>query len=121
MIALRYHNMGGVVTARGYWGISDLSSYMFTLWHLGAPAPIGKMEPLPTYELQAERVARASVAAQALRDLLVEKDTLDPAHPGYLIKYRDLESFCMAAVQAVFGAYNAPDEWIHEKLHKKDT
>lgn len=121
-IAMSYTHSGGIITARGYWKTSDLTKYMLRLWAMRAPKEIAKTEALPTYEQKAERIARTSVAAQRVRQILWEKhNTLDPANPGYHISEQDLEGFCLSVVKEVYRVWNAPDEWVHEQLHGEDS
>jgi hypothetical protein len=117
---------GGVLLARRHVESEVFVGRMLAKWKALEPPPIAGTEDLPTYEKVHERVARAAVAAQALKALLDKKYV----HPDcanydterdYLVQTEHVEGFCMAAVKIMEEAYRAPDEWVAEKLRDPCT
>jgi len=116
-----YRLRGGILIARRFTSVTRLTHRMQYFWTTRRPPRIAGAEDLPNYEREHERIARSSIAAQALKKLLDE----EYVHPDsaayhterdYSVRFDQVEGFCMRAVKIMEQAYRNPDEWVAAKL-----
>jgi len=107
----------GVLCAKGFLSEVQLASQLATTWELSFSSVLVRPDddgPIESTELDADFVARSSVSAQMLFQLLQRSQSPEG---GFNIPMSEAEGFCMKATQVMFQAFTMPDAAVHKLLH----
>lgn len=108
----------GVLCAKGYYPAAQLVMLMLGKWENdfnNAFQHLDSDHGLPDTD-DHNFVTRSTVAAQAIRAVLLKKLPRTP-EGDLVLPMSDLEGFCIAAVRTMHAAFTCPEETVHELVH----
>ncbi len=111
-----YHDGGGVLTAKGFFQTSALCVAVIAEYWRQFSAPVTtdvRVEP----PVEAELRQRTAVAAQEVRDVLLELTKSSEGDSAHTLQGTALENFCVRAAKAALRAFHEPNTVIHERNH----
>lgn len=113
--ALAYHEGGGVLTAKEYCSIGDLSRATLEVWDRSFSQPL---EVTKVWPMSEEVEHRLTVVALKASQVIAQK-AVSTDYPGkvLLIPVDGLEGLCQSLARTLYEALELPNETIHELLH----